>query len=574
MLKLLKNLKKYKWVVVIIFLLVFIQALCDVYLPNLMSNIVDIGIINNDKAYILKIGFIMLGVSLIGVIATILASYFGAKVAMGFGRDIREKVFEQVETFSLKEVNDLGVSSLITRTTNDVTQIQQVLIIMLRMMLYAPMVAIGATIMAIRKDSKLSLIILVSIPILILSIYLIASKAIPLFKKMQKNVDKLNRVLRENLTGIRVIRVFNKYELEKQKFEKSSFQLSDIAIKANRTITLLMPIMMLLVNLSIIAVVWFGGIRIDKGNMQVGDLIAFIQYLTQIMFALMMLSMMFVMVPRASASADRINEILGKKSEIYSKEKAIKETEKTGYLEFKNVSFYYDENSEKVLDNINFTSVPGETTAIIGGTGSGKSTLIKLIPRLLEVNEGEVLVDGINVKDMDLKVLRDKIGYVPQKSVLFTGTIKENIVYGDDDASNDDIKSAIDISQSKEFINEKKDRENSYIAQGGNNVSGGQKQRLAIARAIVKKPEIYIFDDSFSALDFKTDKKLREALKEETKKSTVIIVAQRVSTVINADRIIVLDEGKVIKIGTHKELLETCDIYKEIVYSQLSKEEI
>lgn len=574
MLKLLKNLKKYKWVVVIIFLLVFIQALCDVYLPNLMSNIVDIGIINNDKAYILKIGFIMLGVSLIGVIATILASYFGAKVAMGFGRDIREKVFEQVETFSLKEVNDLGVSSLITRTTNDVTQIQQVLIIMLRMMLYAPMVAIGATIMAIRKDSKLSLIILVSIPILILSIYLIASKAIPLFKKMQKNVDKLNRVLRENLIGIRVIRVFNKYELEKQKFEKSSFQLSDIAIKANRTITLLMPIMMLLVNLSIIAVVWFGGIRIDKGNMQVGDLIAFIQYLTQIMFALMMLSMMFVMVPRASASADRINEILGKKSEIYSKEKAIKETEKTGYLEFKNVSFYYDENSEKVLDNINFTSGPGETTAIIGGTGSGKSTLIKLIPRLLEVNEGEVLVDGINVKDMDLKVLRDKIGYVPQKSVLFTGTIKENIVYGDDDASNDDIKSAIDISQSKEFINEKKDRENSYIAQGGNNVSGGQKQRLAIARAIVKKPEIYIFDDSFSALDFKTDKKLREALKEETKKSTVIIVAQRVSTVINADRIIVLDEGKVIKIGTHKELLETCDIYKEIVYSQLSKEEI
>lgn len=574
MLKLLKNLKKYKWVVVIIFLLVFIQALCDVYLPNLMSNIVDIGIINNDKAYILKIGFIMLGVSLIGVIATILASYFGAKVAMGFGRDIREKVFEQVETFSLKEVNDLGVSSLITRTTNDVTQIQQVLIIMLRMMLYAPMVAIGAIIMAIRKDSKLSLIILVSIPILILSIYLIASKAIPLFKKMQKNVDKLNRVLRENLTGIRVIRVFNKYELEKQKFEKSSFQLSDIAIKANRTITLLMPIMMLLVNLSIIAVVWFGGIRIDRGNMQVGDLIAFIQYLTQIMFALMMLSMMFVMVPRASASADRINEILGKKSEIYSKEKAIKETEKTGYLEFKNVSFYYDENSEKVLDNINFKSGPGETTAIIGGTGSGKSTLVKLIPRLFEVNEGEVLVDGINVKDMDLKVLRDKIGYVPQKSVLFTGSIKENIVYGDDDASNDDIKSAIDISQSKEFINEKKDRENSYIAQGGNNVSGGQKQRLAIARAIVKKPEIYIFDDSFSALDFKTDKKLREALKEETKKSTVIIVAQRVSTVINADRIIVLDEGKVIKIGTHKELLETCDIYKEIVYSQLSKEEI
>lgn len=574
MLKLLYNLKRYSYKIMIIVLLVFIQALCDVSLPNLMSNIVDIGIINNDINYIFKIGFIMIGITLIGVGATILASYFGAKVAMGFGRDIRENVFKKVESFSLKEVNELGVASLITRTTNDVNQMQQVLMIMLRMMLYAPMVAVGATIMAIRKDSKLALIILVSIPILVISIYLISRTAIPLFKKMQKNVDNLNRVLRENLTGIRVIRVFNKINIERKRFKDASLQLSDVAIKANRTITLLMPLMMLLVNLSIIAVVWFGGIRIDKGNMEVGDLIAFIQYLSQIMFALMMLSMMFVMIPRASASAQRINEVLETNSNIYNKTNSIKETKLRGYVEFKNVSFTYDGSSEKVLDNISFKSGLGETTAIIGGTGSGKSTIVKLIPRLLEATQGEILIDGVDIKDIDINLLRDKIGYVPQKAVLFTGTIRENISYGKENASDYDIKKAIEVSQSSEFVLSKKDSIDSYIAQGGVNVSGGQKQRLSIARALIKKPEIYIFDDSFSALDFKTDKKLREALELEVKNATVIIVAQRVSTIKNADKIIVLDEGKVIQIGTHKELLKSCEVYKEIVSSQLSKEEI
>lgn len=574
MLKLLYNLKRYSYKIMIIVLLVFIQALCDVSLPNLMSNIVDIGIINNDINYIFKIGFIMIGITLIGVGATILASYFGAKVAMGFGRDIRENVFKKVESFSLKEVNELGVASLITRTTNDVNQMQQVLMIMLRMMLYAPMVAVGATIMAIRKDSKLALIILVSIPILVISIYLISRTAIPLFKKMQKNVDNLNRVLRENLTGIRVIRVFNKINIERKRFKDASLQLSDVAIKANRTITLLMPLMMLLVNLSIIAVVWFGGIRIDKGNMEVGDLIAFIQYLSQIMFALMMLSMMFVMIPRASVSAQRINEVLETNSNIYNKTNSIKETKLRGYVEFKNVSFTYDGSSEKVLDNISFKSGLGETTAIIGGTGSGKSTIVKLIPRLLEATQGEILIDGVDIKDIDINLLRDKIGYVPQKAVLFTGTIRENISYGKENASDYDIKKAIEVSQSSEFVLSKKDSIDSYIAQGGVNVSGGQKQRLSIARALIKKPEIYIFDDSFSALDFKTDKKLREALELEVKNATVIIVAQRVSTIKNADKIIVLDEGKVIQIGTHKELLKSCEVYKEIVSSQLSKEEI
>ena len=574
MLKLLYNLKRYSYKIMIIVLLVFIQALCDVSLPNLMSNIVDIGIINNDINYIFKIGFIMIGITLIGVGATILASYFGAKVAMGFGRDIRENVFKKVESFSLKEVNELGVASLITRTTNDVNQMQQVLMIMLRMMLYAPMVAVGATIMAIRKDSKLALKILVSIPILVISIYLISRTAIPLFKKMQKNVDNLNRVLRENLTGIRVIRVFNKINIERKRFKDASLQLSDVAIKANRTITLLMPLMMLLVNLSIIAVVWFGGIRIDKGNMEVGDLIAFIQYLSQIMFDLMMLSMMFVMIPRASASAQRINEVLETNSNIYNKTNSIKETKLRGYVEFKNVSFTYDGSSEKVLDNISFKSGLGETTAIIGGTGSGKSTIVKLIPRLLEATQGEILIDGVDIKDIDINLLRDKIGYVPQKAVLFTGTIRENISYGKENASDYDIKKAIEVSQSSEFVLSKKDSIDSYIAQGGVNVSGGQKQRLSIARALIKKPEIYIFDDSFSALDFKTDKKLREALESEVKNATVIIVAQRVSTIKNADKIIVLDEGKVIQIGTHKELLKSCEVYKEIVSSQLSKEEI
>lgn len=574
MIKLLKGLKTYSATILFIFILVFIQAICDVYLPNLMSDIVDIGVVNKDTAYIINTGLKMLAITLIGVISTVTASFFTAKIAMGFGRDTRKKVFEKVESLSIKEANDVGIASLITRTTNDITQIQQVLIIMLRMMLYAPMVAIGATFMAIKKDGTLSLIILVSIPILVVSIGLISRRAIPLFKQMQKKVDILNRVLRENLIGVRVIRVFNKIDIESEKFKKASYNLSEVAIKANRTITLLMPLMMLVVNLSIIAVVWFGGIRIDNGNMQVGDLMAFIQYLSQIMFALMMLSMMFVMIPRASASAERINEVLDIQSSIINTKNNVKDTDIHGYIEFKNVSFSYDENSERVLDNISFKSGPGETTAIIGGTGSGKSTLVKLIPRFFDCTEGEILVDNINIRDMNIEVLREKIGYVPQKAVLFSGTISENLKYGKKDANENDINEAIRIAQASEFVSKMKDGTNSYISQGGTNVSGGQKQRLSIARAVIKKPEIYVFDDSFSALDFKTDAKLREGLKNETKNSSVIIVAQRVSTIMNADRIIVLDDGKVVQIGTHKELLKTCDVYKEIVSSQLSKEEI
>lgn len=574
MIKLLKGLKSYLGIIVFIFILVFLQSLSDVYLPNLMSDIVDKGVVNKDTNYIINTGFKMILVTFLGGVVTVSASYFSSKVAMGFGRDLRNKVFERVENFSLHEFNQIGTASLITRTTNDITQIQQVVMIMLRMMLYAPMVAIGATIMAVRKDAKLSLIILVAMPILIISIGLILKRAVPLFKSMQKKVDNLNRVLRENLIGVRVIRVFNKVDLERKRFKNASLDLCQVATKANQTITLLMPLMMLIVNISIISVVWFGGIRIDNGEMQVGDLMAFIQYLSQIMFALMMLSMMFVMIPRASASATRINEILDIEKTLSDKENAIKGTDKKGFVEFKNVSFSYEKDTEKVLNNISFVSKPGEVTAIIGGTGSGKSTLVKLIPRFFDATEGEVLVDGVNVKDLEQHALRSKIGYVPQKAILFSGTIFENLKYGKENATEEEIKKAIEIAQAKEFVDNMQDKENSFIAQGGTNVSGGQKQRLSIARAIVKKPEIYIFDDSFSALDFKTDAALRASLLKETKDSTVILVAQRVSTVMDATRIIVLDDGRVAGIGTHDELLKTCDIYNEIVSSQLSKEEM
>ncbi|MGL5314350.1 MAG: ABC transporter ATP-binding protein [Peptostreptococcaceae bacterium] len=574
MLKLLKNLKPYTGIILLVFVLVFLQSLADVYLPNLMSDIVDTGVVNNDTGYIIDTGMKMILVTIGGGIVTIVASYFSSRVAMGLGRDLRNKVFEKVEDFSLQEFNTIGTASLITRTTNDITQVQQVVMIMLRMMLYAPMVAIGATIMAVRKDAKLSLVIIAAMPILIIVIALILKRAIPLFKSMQKRVDDLNRVFRENLTGIRVIRVFNKVELEEKRFRQSNSNLCEVAIKANRTMTLLMPFMMFVINASVIAVVWFGAIRIDKGDLMVGDLMAFIQYLFQILFSLLMLSMMFVMIPRASASADRINEILDLEKVLKDKNNAIKNTNMKGHVEFRNVSYKYDDNSENVLTDISFVSKPGEITAIIGGTGSGKSTLVKLIPRFFDATSGEILVNGINVKNLDQHALRDKIGYVPQKAVLFSGTIEDNMKYGKKDADQADIDHAIEIAQAKEFVSNMKDGTKSFIAQGGTNVSGGQKQRLSIARAIIKKPEIYIFDDSFSALDFKTDAALRSSLVEETKDATVIIVAQRVSTVMDANRIIVLDDGKIAGIGTHKELLKTSDIYKEIVSSQLSKEEV
>ncbi|MBU3197009.1 ABC transporter ATP-binding protein [Clostridium algidicarnis] len=574
MIKLFKNLKPFKVPIILVLVLVFFQSLSELYLPTLMSDIVNNGIVNGDTDYILKIGGFMLLVALGGTICTITASFLSSKVATGFGRDLRKGLFTKVEGFSIEEFDKLGTSSLITRTTNDITQVQQVLVIIMRMMISAPMMCIGGIIMAVSKDRKLSIIIVVVIPVLIGIITIIARKGLPLFKSMQIKLDKLNLVLREGLTGIRVIRAFNRNDHERERFNEANHDLTSTAIKVNKLMSILMPLMMLVMNFTTIAIIWFGAKRIDAGNMQVGDLMAFIQYVMQIMFSLIMVSMMFIMIPRASVSASRINEVLDIVPVINDPKDIKKAVSKKGYVEFKNVSFNYPGSESSVIRDISFSAAPGETTAIIGGTGSGKSTIVSLIPRFYDINSGSILINGVDLRDMSQGELRSKIGFVPQKAVLFTGTISDNIRYGKEDATEDEIKKAANIAQATDFISNMEEGFNSVIAQGGTNVSGGQKQRLSIARALVRRPEIYIFDDSFSALDFKTDAKLRAVLKDETKESTVIIVAQRVSTVIDADRIIVLDEGNIVGMGTHKELLTSCDVYHEIVSSQLSEEEI
>ncbi|MBS4175327.1 ABC transporter ATP-binding protein [Bacillus sp. FJAT-49736] len=573
MTRLFKQLKPYRLLIGIVIILVFLRSLSDLYLPSLMGDIVDKGVVHGDQPYILRIGGWMLLIAGLGAICSIASSYYSAKVASGFGKNLRTKVFTHVESFSLGEFDQVGTASLITRTTNDINQVQQVLIMMLRMMVMAPLMCIGGIIMAVSRDAKLSLVLVVSLPVLFIAILIVQRKGIPLFKAMQKKLDRLNLVLRENLTGIRVVRSFNRIEYEKKRFDDANTDLTQTAIKVNKIMATLMPIMMLVMNFSSIAIIWFGGIRISNGDMQVGDLMAFIQYAMQIMFSLIMLSMMFIMIPRASVSAVRINEVLDIHPTIKDAEHVQKAGNKKGYIEFQNVTFRYPGAENPAISNISFTAEPGKVTAIIGGTGSGKSTLLNLIPRFYDVNNGKVLVDDIDVRSMSQEELREKIGLVPQKAVLFTGTISENIRYGNEYATEDKIRHAAEVAQAADFISELKDGFDFVMAQGGTNVSGGQKQRLSIARALVRSPEIYLFDDSFSALDFKTDAKLRAELRKETGEATVVIVAQRVSTVMDADQIIVLDQGKMAGIGTHKELMESCKVYSEIVSSQLSEEE-
>lgn len=585
MIKLLKGLKPFRLAIGAVLILVFLQSMGDLYLPTLMSNIVDKGIVQGDRPYIWKIGSLMLLVAAGGALFSVIASYLSAKVAAGFGKSTRSRVFNHVENFTLHEFDKLGTASLITRTTNDITQVQTVLTMMLRMMIGAPMMMIGGIIMAVSEDAKLSLIFVVVIPVLVGAIFLIGMKGLPLFKAIQIKLDKLNLVLREHLTGIRVIRSFNRIEHENRRFSEANRDLTDTAIKVNKIMAGLMPLMMIVMNFSMIAILYFGGIRIGDGDLKVGSLMAFIQYAMQIMFSLIMVSMMFVLIPRASASALRINEVLDMQPEFADPTKSDLQTTAAatkkdgrdrmrGFVEFDNVSFSYPGAEQPALSNISFSARPGEVTAIIGGTGSGKSTLLSLIPRFYDVNEGAVRVDGVDVREMTQEELRSKIGYIPQKAVLFTGTINENIRYGKEDATDEEILHASKIAQAYDFVSEMKEGFNSEIAQGGNNVSGGQKQRLSIARALVRKAEVYLFDDSFSALDFKTDAKLRAALKSETTESTVLIVAQRVSTVMDADRIIVIDDGEIAGMGTHRELMENSEVYREIVSSQLSEEEI
>lgn len=574
MLKLTRFLKPFTFAIIIVVILTFLKTLSDLYLPTLMADIIDIGIVNGDIPYIVKVGGWMILIAAIGVVATIYSSYLSAYVAAGFSRDLRNELFIHVENFSLHEFDKLGTATLITRTTNDVNQIQQVLIMMLRMMISAPIMGLGGIIMATSKDVKLSVIVIAVVPILTLVLILVGRKVMPLFKSLQVKLDKLNLVLRESLTGIRVIRAFNRVEHEKARFNHSSRDLTDTTIKVNRIMAFLMPLMILVINITTLAIVWFGAIRIDSGDMAIGDVLAFTQYLMLIMFAVMIFAMMFIMIPRASASAIRINEILETIPEIKDPEKADKSNHVKGLVEFKNVTFKYHGAEQPAIADISFSAKPGEVTAIIGGTGSGKSTLVHLIPRFYDVDSGQVLINNVDVRQMDQSVLRSKIGIVPQKNVLFSGTIIDNIKFGKENATLNEVKFAAECAQAADFITSMSDSYESVLAQGGTNISGGQKQRLAIARALVKKPEIYIFDDSFSALDFKTDRKLRTALKNETGEATVIIVAQRVTTVMDADRILVLENGRLVGNGTHEKLLETCEIYREIVTSQLSEEEL
>ncbi|TMU87193.1 ABC transporter ATP-binding protein [Bacillus sp. BHET2] len=572
MIKLLKHLSAYKWMVVGIFALIFIQSMSTLYLPTLMSDIIDKGVVVGNIPYIWKIGGFMLVVSALGAVASIIASYYSSKAAVGLGRDIRRKLFYHIEKFSLQEFDEVGTASLITRTTNDITQVQQVVIMMLRMIISAPIMLVGGIIMSVLMDAKLSLVIVLTMPVLVGSILLILYKGIPLFQSVQEKLDQLNLVLRENLTGIRVIRAFNREPEEKERMKNTNWELTDVSIKVNKIMAFMMPVMMLVMNMTVVAVIWFGGIRIDNGGMQIGDLMAFIQYVMQIMFALVMASMMFVMVPRADVSAKRINKVLEMKPSFEDKGTENADIHR-GTLVFDHVTFHYPGAEEPALSDISFEANPGEITAIIGGTGSGKTTLINLIPRFYEVASGTIRVNGVDIKNASQEEIRSKLGLVPQKATLFTGTIAENIRFGKEDASDEEVEQAARIAQAEEFVSKMDEGFQAEIEQGGSNLSGGQKQRLSIARALVRKPDIYLFDDSFSALDYKTDGKLRAALKAETEKATVLIVAQRVSTVVDADRIIVLEKGSVAGIGTHSQLLETNDVYKEIVSSQLSEEE-
>ncbi|EMX5413077.1 ABC transporter ATP-binding protein [Listeria innocua] len=573
MMKLMKRLKPYWLSITAVLVLTFGQVIGQLFLPTLMSNIIDKGVVKGDTDYIWSTGMQMLLISFASVILSVIVVYLASRISMGFGKDLRDKIFTKVEDFSLQEFDKVGTSSLITRTTNDVVQIQNVLYMMMRLMVMAPIMLLGGIIMAVGRDAKLSLIFVVVLPLLLLLVVILGGKAMPMFKSLQKKMDKLNRVIREGLTGIRVVRSFNRNEDELEKFEEANADYATTAIKVNRLLSLMSPLMMLLMNLTSIAIVWIGSIFIGNGDMEVGDLMAFIQYAMQIMMSFMMLSAVFIMIPRAGASAERINEVLDMKAEILNPENP-KTSTPPAKLSFENVTFRYEGAEKPVIEDITFEAKAGETIAIIGSTGAGKSTLINMIPRFYDVESGVVKINGIDVREMDQSKLRQKIGLVPQKAVLFTGTIASNMRYGKEDATDEEIWAALRTAQAENFVSKLANGLGSRVEQGGNNFSGGQKQRLSIARSLIRKPEIYIFDDSFSALDFKTDAKLREALKAETTEAVTLIVAQRITSVVNSDQIIVLNEGKIAGIGTHEELKESNKIYQEIKKSQLSEEEI
>jgi ATP-binding cassette subfamily B protein len=532
----------------------------------------DVEKMQND--YILNTGFWMLMVSLLSAASTIAVSFLSAKIGAGAAKDIRHDVFTKVENFSNSEFVNFSTASLITRTTNDIIQIQLVLIMLIRLVFYAPIMGTGGIIKALQTSPSMSWIIALAVIVLLGLIAVIFSIALPKFKKMQKLIDRLNLVTRENLSGMMVIRAFNTQKFEEDRFDNANKELTKTQLFINRVMVSLMPIMMFIMNGVMVLIVWIGAHQISESSLQVGDMMAYMQYAMQIIFSFLMLSAMFIILPRATVSANRIKEVLDVEPEIKDPENPKKLENPKGLIEFKNVSYKFPHAEEPILKNISFTAEPGKTTAIIGSTGSGKSTLVNMIPRFYDATEGQVLIDGVDVREITQHELREQIGYVPQRGVLFSGTIESNLKYADENASEELINKAIDIAQAREIVEEKEEKIKAPISQGGTNVSGGQKQRLSIARALVKKPNIFIFDDSFSALDFKTDSLLRKKLKEETGNSTLIIVAQRIATIKNAEQIIVLDEGKIVCKGTHKELMESCETYQEIALSQLSREEL
>ena len=553
------------WVVV----LQFLATLAALYLPSLNADIIDNGVARGDTGYITRAGLIMLAVTLVQIAATVVAVYFGARAAMGFGRDVRAAVFHRVGSFSSREVARFGAPSLITRNTNDVQQVQMLVLLSCTLMVTAPIMMVGGVIMALREDVGLSWLLVVSVPALLISVGVVISRMLPSYRVMQVRIDAVNKTLREQITGIRVVRAFVREPFEARRFEAANRELTNVALRVGRWMAVMFPLVFLILNVTSVAVLWFGGQRVDAGLMQVGSMTAFLAYLIQILIAVMMATFMLVLVPRATVCADRITEVLDTEASVVPPMAPVTELREQATLRFSGVEFSYPGASEPVLQGITFTAQPGQTTAIIGSTGAGKSTLLGLVPRLFDVTGGEVSVDGVDVRQLDPDLLWSKIGLVPQQGYLFSGTVASNLRYGRPDATEAEMWAALETAQARDFVEDMPDGLEAPIAQGGTNVSGGQRQRLAIARALISNPEIYLFDDSFSALDLATDVRLRHALRSITREATVIVVAQRVSTVVDADQIIVLEDGVVVGLGRHEELLTGCETYQQIVESQL-----
>ncbi|MHA5049376.1 ABC transporter ATP-binding protein [Streptomyces sp. SD15] len=566
-------LSPYKKPIALLVLLQFLQTCATLYLPTLNAHIIDNGVVEGDTGYILSFGALMIGISLIQVVCNIGAVYYGARTASALGRDVRAAVFDQVQSFSAREVGHFGAPSLITRTTNDVQQVQMLALMTFTLVVSAPIMCVGGIVLALGLDVPLSGVLVAVVPVLGICVALIVRRLRPLFRAMQVRLDTVNRVLREQITGDRVIRAFVRDDYEKDRFRHANAQLTEVSLGTGRLLALMFPIVMTVVNLSSIAVVWFGAHRIDSGGMQIGDLTAFLAYLMQIVMSVMMATFMFMMIPRAEVCAERIQEVLDTSSSVVPPTAPVVELRRHGHLEIRGAGFRYPGAEEPVLKSVDVVARPGETTAVIGSTGSGKSTLLGLVPRLFDATDGEVLVDGVDVATLEPKLLARTVGLVPQKPYLFAGTVATNLRYGNPDATDEELWHALEVAQAKEFVERLENGLDSPIAQGGTNVSGGQRQRLAIARTLVLRPEIYLFDDSFSALDYATDAALRAALAEETAEATVVIVAQRVSTIRDADRIVVLDEGRVVGTGRHHELMADNETYREIVLSQLTEAE-